>query len=152
PAWAGTIVAEYSENYTFRIAAKAPVRALVNGEQILRDFTEQGARVAVGSIWLAAGSSYDLQVDAAVAAPDPGVVVEWESPSKQRGIVPKSSVADVGLPKLDVVAPFFNGKFPQTTPSSAAVTTQPVSGDLGLRTVMSIASHPSTPYLYVVGR
>ena len=35
--WSGSIVAEYSENYTFRIAATAPVRALVDGEQILRD-------------------------------------------------------------------------------------------------------------------
>jgi len=150
--WSGTIVAEYSENYTFRVTATAPVRALVNGEQILRDFTDQGSRVATGSIWLAAGTSYDLAVEAAAAVADPSLIVEWESPSKQRGVVPKSTVADAGLAKLDTVAPFFNGKFPSSTPSSAAVATQPVSGSLGLRTVMSIASHPSTPYLYIVGR
>jgi uncharacterized repeat protein (TIGR03806 family) len=152
PRWSGSIVAEHSENYTFRITANAPVRALVNGEQILRDWTTQGSRVAVGSVWLAAGSSYDLVVEAATAVADPGLVVEWESPSKQRGLVPKSTVADMGLSKLDVVAPFFNGKFPSTTPSSAAVKTQPVSGDLGLRTVFAISSHPSSPYLYIVGR
>jgi uncharacterized repeat protein (TIGR03806 family) len=150
--WAGTIVAEYSENYTFRVTANAPVRALVNGEQILRDWTEQGSRVAVGSIWLAAGTSYELGVEAAATVADPGLVVEWESPSKPRSLVPKSTLAEVGLPKLDVVAPFFNGKFPQNTPSSAAVKAEAVSGNLGLRTVMSIASHPNLPNLYIVGR
>jgi uncharacterized repeat protein (TIGR03806 family) len=152
PRWSETIVAEYSENYTFRIGANAPVRALLDGEQILRDFTAQGSREAVGSIWLAAGTSYQLSVEAASSVSDPGVVVKWESPSKQLGLVPKSMIAEVGLAKLDPVAPFFNGKFPSSTPSSAAVATQPVSGNLGLRTVMSIASHPSSPYLYVVGR
>lgn len=156
--WAGTIVAEYSENYTFRVTASAPVRALVGGgglegdEQILRDFTEQGSRVAVGSIWLAAGTTYNLSVEAATAVADPGLVVEWESPSKHRGPVPKSSVAEMGIAKLDVVAPFFNGKFPSETPSSAAVAAAPASGNLGLTTVMGIASHPNLPHLYVVGR
>ncbi len=152
PRWSGTIVAEYSENYTFRVTANAPVRALVNGEQILRDWTEQGSRVAVGSVWLAAGTSYELGVEAAAAVADPSLVVEWESPSKQRGLVPKSMLADAGLTKLDAVAPFFNGKFPSNTPSSAAIKAEAVSGNLGLRTVLGIASHPSTPYLYIVGR
>jgi uncharacterized repeat protein (TIGR03806 family) len=58
----------------------------------------------------------------------------------------------VGLTKLDAVAPFFNGKFPSTTPSSAAVSAEPVSGNLGLNTVMGIASHPNLPHLYIVGR
>jgi uncharacterized repeat protein (TIGR03806 family) len=152
PRWSGTIVAEHSENYTFRVTASAPVRAMVNGEQILRDWTKQGSRVAVGSVWLAAGTSYALAVEADASVADPGLAVEWESPSKQRGPVPKSMIADVGVSKLDPVSPFFNGKFPQTTPSSSALKANPVSGDLGLRTVWSIASHPSTPYLYAVGR
>lgn len=150
--WSGTIVPEYSENYTFRVTANAPVRALVNGEQILRDWTAQGSRVAVGTVWLGAGTSYQLAVEAATAVAEPGLVVEWESPSKRRGLVPKSMTAETGLAKLDAVAPFFNGKFPSKTPSSAAVKAEPASGNLGLRTVMSMASHPSTPYLYIVGR
>jgi len=75
--WSGTIVPEYSENYKFRVTATAPVRALVNGEQILRDWTPTGSRVAIGSIWLAAGTSYDLAVEAATSVADPGLVVEW---------------------------------------------------------------------------
>jgi len=150
--WSGSIVAEYSENYTFRVAASAPVRALINGEQILRDWTEQGSRVAVGSIWLAAGTSYELSVEAATAVADPGLVVEWESPSKHRGLVPKSTLADAGIAKLDAVAPFFNGKFPANAPTSGPVKADPISGNLGLGTVMGIASHPSTPNLYIVGR
>jgi uncharacterized repeat protein (TIGR03806 family) len=150
--WSGTVVAEYSENYAFRVTANAPVRALVNGEQILRDWTEQGPRVAVGSVWLAAGRAYELVVEAASAVADPGLVVEWESPSKPRGLVPKSAVAEVGLSKLDAVAPFFNAKFPSKTPSSAAIAAEAASGNLGLGTVMGIASHPNLPHLYVVGR
>jgi uncharacterized repeat protein (TIGR03806 family) len=152
PGWVGTIVAEYSENYTFRVTATAPVRALVNGEQILRDFTDQGSRVAVGSIWLTAGTSYDLSVEAASSATDPGLVVEWESPSKHRAVVPKSMVSDQGLAKLDAVMPFFNAVFPRKAPSSAAISTQAASGALGLTTVMAITSHPNLPDLYVVGR
>jgi uncharacterized repeat protein (TIGR03806 family) len=83
---------------------------------------------------------------------DPALLVQWESPSKQRGSVPKSTLAEAGLTKLETVAPFFNGKFPSSTPSSAAVKAEPVSGNLGLRTILGIASHPSTPYLYIVGR
>jgi uncharacterized repeat protein (TIGR03806 family) len=156
--WSGTIVAEYSENYTFRVTASAPVRALIKSptamasEQILRDWTAQGSRVAVGSYWLAAGTTYQFDVEAATAVADPGLVVEWESPSKQRGVVPKSTVADAGIAKLDPVAPYFNGKFPSSTPSSSAVATEPASGNLGLGTVMAISSHPSTPNLYIVGR
>jgi uncharacterized repeat protein (TIGR03806 family) len=150
--WSGAIVAEYSENYTFRVTANAPVRALINGEQILRDWTEQGSRVAVGSVWLAAASSYELVVEAATAVADPGLVVEWESASKHRGLVPKSTLAEMGLAKVDAVAPFFNGKFPANAPTSGPVKAEPISGNLGLGTVMGIASHPSTPYLYIVGR
>jgi uncharacterized repeat protein (TIGR03806 family) len=149
-AWSGSIVAEYSENYTFRVTASSPVRALVAGEQILRDWTPQGSRVAVGSIWLAAGTSYELKVEAAAA--EPNLIVEWESPSKHRSLVPKSMVADAGLTKLETVAPFFNGKFPANAPTSGPVKADPVSGNLGLGTIMGIASHPSTPYLYAVGR
>jgi uncharacterized repeat protein (TIGR03806 family) len=58
----------------------------------------------------------------------------------------------MGLPKLDAVAPFFNGKFPSKTPSSAAVAAEPASGNLGLATVMGIASHKNLPHLYIVGR
>ena len=104
--WSETIVAEYSENYTFRITANAPVRALLApagdmaaAEQILRDWTAQGSRVAVGSVWLAAGASYQLVVEADAAVPEPGLVVEWESPSKRRSVVPKSMAADAGLTK-----------------------------------------------------
>jgi uncharacterized repeat protein (TIGR03806 family) len=150
--WSGTIVAEYSENYTFRVSANAAVRALVNGEQILRDWSEQGSRVAVGSVWLAAGTSYELVVEAAAAVVDPALVVEWESPSKARSRVATSTVADVGLTKLDPVAPFFNAVFPTTAPNSAAVQAEQVSGNLGLETVMAITSHPNLPHLYVVGR
>ncbi len=150
--WSGTVVAEYSENYTFRVKANAPVRALLNGEQILRDWTAQGPRVASGSIWLAAGTSYELAVEAEAAVAEPGLVVEWESPSKQRGVVPKSTVAEMGLPKLDAVAPFLNGKFPSKTPSSAAVQAEKVSGNLNLQTVMGIVSHPNLQHLYIVGR
>jgi uncharacterized repeat protein (TIGR03806 family) len=158
PRWSGTIVAEYSENYTFRVTATAPVRALISGgnfagpEQILRDWTEQGSRVAVGTAWLTAGTTYQFDVEAATSVADPGLVVEWESPSKQRGIVPKSTFGDAGITKLETVAPYFNGKFPSSTPSSSAIATEPASGALGLRTVMGIASHPSTPNLYIVGR
>ena len=124
----------------------------MNGEQILRDFTEQGSRVAVGSIWLAAGTSYDLSVEAAASVADPGLVVQWESPSKHRALVPKSTVAEEGLAELDAVAPFFNGMFPRKAPSSAAIAAQAASGAHGLTTVMGIASHPNLSDLYVVGR
>jgi uncharacterized repeat protein (TIGR03806 family) len=154
--WSGSIVAEYSENYTFRVTANAPVRALIRvgegAEQILRDWTEQGPRVAVGSMWLAAGTTYDLAVEAAAAVADPGLVVEWESPSKRRSQVPKSTVAEAGIAKLDAVTPFFNGKFPANAPTSGPVKADPVSGNLGLGTVMGIASNPSSSYLYAVGR
>jgi uncharacterized repeat protein (TIGR03806 family) len=148
--WSGTVVAEYSENYTFRVTASAPVRALLDGEQILRDWTEQGPRVAVGSAWLAAGNSYELRVETATAAQ--GLLVEWESPSKARRVVTESAVAEVGLTKLEPVAPFFNGVFPAITPSSAAVRAEPVSGNLNLTTVMSMASHRNLPHMYMVGR
>lgn len=151
PAWSGSIVAEYSENYTFRVSANGPVRALVNGEQILRDWGAQGSRVATGSIWLAAGTSYELVVEAGAGA-EQGLLVEWESPSKARSVVPKSSLGSQGVAKLEAVQPFFNGIFPKTTPSSAAVKAQPVSGNVGLTTVMGIASHRNLPHLYVVGR
>jgi hypothetical protein len=152
PGWGGAIVAEYSENYTFWITSNAPVRALVNGEQILRDFTAQGSRVAVGSVWLAAGTSYDLSVEADASVADPGLIVEWQSPSKHRALVPKSTVAQEGLTRLEAVAPFFNGVFPAKAPSSAAIAAVAASGALGLTTVMGITSHPNLPHLYVVGR
>jgi uncharacterized repeat protein (TIGR03806 family) len=157
--WSGNIVAEYSENYTFRVTANAPVRALLQGEQILRDWTEAGSRVAVGSVWLAAGTSYQLEVEAATAVAEPGLVVEWQSPSKHRSAVPKSMLADTGIATVAAVAPFFNGKFPANAPTSGPVKAEPVSGNLGLKTtasapatVMGIASHPNSPLLYIVGR
>jgi uncharacterized repeat protein (TIGR03806 family) len=150
--WSGAIVPEFTENYTFRVTATAPVRALIRGEQILRDWTRTGSRVATGSVWLAAGTSYDLLVEADASVADPGLIVEWESPSKHREPVPKSTVADKGLTRLDTVAPFFGGKLPTSTPSSAAVKAQAVSGNLGLTTVWSLTSTPSSPYLYAVGR
>ena len=152
PRWSGAIVPENTENYTFRVTATAPVRALVKGEQILRDWTKTGSRVATGSVWLAAGVSYELVVEADASVADPGLIVEWESPSKQRGVVPKSTFADKGIATLTPAAPFFGGKLPMSTPSSSAVKAQAVSGNLGLGTVWSLSSTPSSPFLYAVGR
>ena len=149
-AWLGKVVPEYSENFTFYVTANSPVRALVDGEQILRDWSVQGSRVSAGSVWFGAGTSHELRIE--TAATDPALVVEWESPSKARGAVPRSVVAEAGLTKLDTVAPFFNGIFPKVTPSSAAVRAEQVSGNLNLRTVMAVASHPNLSLLYVVGR
>jgi len=108
----------------------------------------------LGSIWLTAGTSYDLVVEAATAVADPALVVEWESPSKRVAWYPSQTVAEVGLTQLDRVARrSINGKFvPSTTPSSTALKAQPVSGDLGLQTVLGHRQPTSSPYLYIVGR
>jgi len=89
--WSGWIEPRYSENYTFIVTSDDGVRLKINGQSLLPSTSWQdgAAREHIGTISLAAGQRYSIEMEfyenggAAVAK------LEWQSARQSRVVVPK---------------------------------------------------------------
>jgi Predicted beta-xylosidase len=123
----GTIVPEYSEDYTFYMTGDDGFRLWVNGEPII-DFWQQKWEIEQTSttIALEAGKHYDIKVEYLQGWGGSWLRMEWKSASQQREIVPESALylptdrvlssqkADLTaeMQKVDYLAETFAGDVP----------------------------------------
>ncbi|MEH7308202.1 family 43 glycosylhydrolase, partial [Neobacillus drentensis] len=89
----GTIVPEYTEDYTFHMEGDDGFRLWINGEMII-DFWQQTWEVPQVSIpvSLKAGKHYDIKVEYLQGWGGSWLRMEWESASKKREVVPESAL------------------------------------------------------------
>ncbi|WP_419873699.1 family 43 glycosylhydrolase [Candidatus Pristimantibacillus sp. PTI5] len=89
----GTIVPEYTEDYTFHMVGDDGFRLWINGEMII-DFWKQTWEVPQVSapVSLEAGKHYDIKVEYLQGWGGTWLRMEWESASQNREVVPESAL------------------------------------------------------------
>jgi hypothetical protein len=129
--WTGQLLAQRSEPYTFYVFSDDGVRLWVNGQLLLdRWFDQYGPEVAAAPIALAAGQSYDIQIEYYQHKGGAEIHLSWSSPSTAKQVVPAAQLF-----------PFA----PQSTPASgnASLTLSAAQG--------SYVNVPSSPTIDVTG-
>ncbi|KRE69581.1 family 43 glycosylhydrolase [Paenibacillus sp. Soil750] len=89
----GTIVPQFTEDYTFHMVGDDGFRLWINGEKII-DFWQQTWDVPQDSvaISLEAGKHYDIKVEYLQGWGGSWLRMEWESASQRREVVPESAL------------------------------------------------------------
>src|SRR5690606_24982833 len=89
----GTIVPEYSEEYTFHLVGDDGFRLWIDGQLII-DFWEQKWELPQAStpIMLMADQHYDIKIEYLQGWGGSWMKLEWESASQAREVVPESAL------------------------------------------------------------
>ena len=151
--WTGTIVPEFSEDYTFVVDSDDGVRLLIDGVAVIDDFNPRGLVEVRGGLNLTAGQSYSLTLEYLESTGSAQVRLEWESPSLPRRVIKPSAVGASGLSGLTPFGAFMGGSLPSTTPGqSTGVTTVNASNNLGTGLLLTMSRAPDSDLLYVGSR
>ncbi len=87
--WTGRVQAEHSEAYTFYASTDDGVRLWVNGELLIDQWQNQAATETSGSLALAAGMSYTIQMDYFENTGQAVAQLSWSSASTPKGPIPQ---------------------------------------------------------------
>lgn len=90
--WSGQIEAQFTESHTFLVNAAGGARLWINGQLMVDQFEVDSVAEATGSIDLLAGRRYDVQLEYRDENGASAVSLEWQSPSRQRSVVPASQM------------------------------------------------------------
>lgn len=90
--WTGKIQPLFTEQYTFYIKSDDGIRFKINGQTLIDDYNTQGAYTRTANIALTAGQKYDIQLEYAEGAGQATAIMEWESASQSRQVVPQSQL------------------------------------------------------------
>jgi hypothetical protein len=105
--WTGRVQARYTEGYTFHLTTADGCRLWVNGQLLIGKWYNDTNSDVAGSIALTGGQQYDLRVEYYDNTnPASGAVLEWESASQARQIVPSGVLFPANTPP--VLAPIPN--------------------------------------------
>lgn len=87
--WSGTVLAKFSEYYTFIARSAGGVRVWVNNQLLIDKSTEHTYESDGGTIKLAAGKKYDIRVDYTSAAGQaPQIQLLWNSTRTPKDLIP----------------------------------------------------------------
>lgn len=98
--WSGKIKPLYSEMYTFSTLSDDGIRFWVDGKLLIDSWRNQSYGVSKGSMKLAAGKLYNLQVEYYEATGDSMARLMWQSPSQNKETVPESALFQSGSTHL----------------------------------------------------
>lgn len=91
--WTGKVEPLYSETYTFYVTHNDGARLWVNGQQIINNWVNRTTAVtSSGTITLAAGVKYDIQLEYYENSVAASVNLEWSSPTQARQVIPASQL------------------------------------------------------------
>ncbi len=86
--WSGQIQPLYSEEYTFSLTSGDGARLTINGTTLFDALQSTGLSTKTGKITLTAGEKYDIVVEYSSAGSNRTCMLEWESLSHPRQVVP----------------------------------------------------------------
>lgn len=86
--WSGQIQPLYSEEYTFSLTSGDGARLTINGTTLFDSLQVTGRSTKVGKITLGAGQKYDIVVEYRSTGTNRTCMLEWESASHPRQVVP----------------------------------------------------------------
>lgn len=106
--WSGEVQAQYTETYTFSVAAQDGYRLYVGGNLLIDAWTNQGAATKSASLAVTAGQTYDLKLEYVDHTGPANVALTWSSPSTSKETIPSSQLypsggwldTDLGKPAL----------------------------------------------------
>jgi hypothetical protein len=85
--WQGQIQPQYSEQYTIYTVSDDGVRVWVDGQLVIDNWTDHGAREDKGTITLQAGQKYDIRMDYYENGGNTRLALLWESLSQPKEVV-----------------------------------------------------------------
>ena len=86
--WTGSVVARFSETYTFSTVSDDGVRLWINGVQLVNNWTNHGATTNSGTIALTAGKAYDVKMEYYDNTGRAVAKLLWASASQSRQPIP----------------------------------------------------------------
>jgi len=101
--WSGQIQPLYSEEYTFSLSSGDGARLTINGTILFDSLQATGRSTNVGKITLVAGQKYDVVVEYRSAGSNRDCMLEWESASHPRQVVPFTQLYSDPLSTTGVV-------------------------------------------------
>ena len=90
--WTGAVQAQFNETYTFYTTTDDGVRLWVNGQLIIDKWIAQAPTEWYGSLPLAAGQKYNLQMDYYQDGGGAVASLSWSSPSTAKAIIPQAQL------------------------------------------------------------
>ena len=112
--WTGSVQPQFNETYAFYTTTDDGVRLWVNGQLIINEWIDQAPTEWHGSLPLAAGQRYDLQMDYYQNQGGAVASLSWGSPSTAKAIIPKVQLySTTNQPPIFFTASghFVNGSF-----------------------------------------
>jgi hypothetical protein len=87
--WTGQIQPRYTEGYTFHLTSDNGRRLWINNKLIIDRWTNDWGVDYTGSLDLVGGQRYDIKVEYFNSGGGASAVLEWNSPSQKREVVPQ---------------------------------------------------------------
>ena len=104
--WTGKIQPRYSEGYTFHLTTADGCRLWVNGQLLIDKWHDDTNSDVTGSIALTGGQPYVIEVDYYDDTNSAAALLEWDSASQTRQIVPQGVLFPANTPP--VLSPIAN--------------------------------------------
>src|SRR6185437_10977497 len=104
--WTGKIQPRYTEGYTFHLTTSDGCRLWVEGQLLIDKWQDDATgRDATGSIALTGGQQYDLRIEYYDHTNPAAAVLEWDSASQAREVVPQGVLFLANTPPTLAVIP-----------------------------------------------
>ncbi|HEY5957767.1 MAG TPA: PA14 domain-containing protein, partial [Polyangiaceae bacterium] len=88
--WRGTVVPQFSEEYTFITTSDDGVRLWIDGALVIDAWTDHARREDHGRVTLLAGVKFDVRMEFYEHSGDAVVQLAWSSPSQPTAVIPKT--------------------------------------------------------------
>ena len=136
--WTSRIQPRYTEGYTFHLTTSDGCRLWVNGQLLIDKWHDDTNTDATGSIALTGGQRYDLRIEYYNNTNPASAILEWNSASQTREIVPGGVLFPNPPPAPMLGSPqFHNGQFTLT-----------VSGIPGSAYYLDLATNLAVPVFW----
>lgn len=89
--WTGLVAPEFSETYTFHVAADDGVRLWIGKQLIINSWTT-GSRELSGQITLQKGKNYEVKMEYFESTGNATAQLRWSSPSTAKQVVPSTAL------------------------------------------------------------
>jgi len=102
--WTGKVQPRYSEGYTFHLTTADGCRLWVNGQLIIDKWHDDIGTDTTGSLNLTGGQQFGLLIEFYNNTNAAGAVLEWDSASQTRQVVPQGVLFPASSPTLTPIS------------------------------------------------